>query len=156
MSELRIEKVVLNIRVGESGARFTCAAKVSEQPSGQTPVYIQVRYTVRTFGIRRNENIAVHVNVRGPKAEETIQRGLKVKEYVLGKRSISKTVNFGFGISEHIGLGIKSDPAICIYAMDLNCIMSRPGHRSRIGTSHRINQADFIKWFKATDDAAVR
>ncbi|KAG0133395.1 60S ribosomal protein L11 [Tuber indicum] len=118
-----MKQSVLNIRVGESGERFTRAATVSEQPSGQTPVYIQVRYTIRTFGIRRNENIAVHVNVRGPEAEEIIQRGLKVKEYELLKRGLSMTVNLGFGISEHIGLGIKSDPAICIYAMDFNCIM---------------------------------
>ncbi|KAG0133414.1 ribosomal protein L5 domain-containing protein [Tuber indicum] len=136
---LQIKQSVLNIREGECGERFTRAAKVSAQPSGQTPAYIQVRYTVRSFGICRNENIAVHFNVRGPKAEEIIQRGLK--------RSLSKTVNFCFGISEHNGLGVKSDPVLCMYAMDFNCII--------IGTSHRINQADCIKWFKAKYDATV-
>ena len=37
------------------------------------------RYTVRSFGIRRNEKIAVHCTVRGAKAEEILERGLKVR-----------------------------------------------------------------------------
>ena len=50
-----------------------------EQLSGQTPVFSKARYTVRSFGIRRNEKIAVHCIVRGAKAEEILERGLKVK-----------------------------------------------------------------------------
>ena len=50
-----------------------------EQLSGQTPVFSKARYTVRSFGIRRNEKIAVQCIVRGAKAEEILERGLKVK-----------------------------------------------------------------------------
>ena len=124
----------------------------------------KARYTVRTFGIRRNEKIAVHVTVRGPKAEEILERGLKVKEYELRKRNFSETGNFGFGISEHIDLGIKYDPAIGIYGMDFYCCMTRPGERvtrrrrckSTIGSRHRINRDDTVRWFKQRFDAIVR
>ena len=93
------------------------STNLSTHPPGKA------RYTVRSFGIRRNEKIAVHVTVRGPKAEEILERGLKVKEYELRKKNFSETGNFGFGISEHIDLGIKYDPAIGIYGMDFYCCM---------------------------------
>ncbi|CAL9117869.1 unnamed protein product [Musa textilis] len=93
--------------------RLTRAAKVLEQLSGQTPVFskgnfvLPKEYTVRSFGIRRNEKIACYVMVRGDKAMQLLESGLKVKEYELLRRNFSDTGCFGFGIQEHIDLGIK-------------------------------------------------
>jgi len=158
MRALRIEKLCINICVGESGDRLSRAAKVLEQLTGQNPVYSKARYTVRSFGIRRNEKIACHCTVRGSKAHEILEKGLKVKEYELKRSNFSQTGSFGFGIDEHIDLGLKYDPQIGIYGMDFFVVLSRPGLRvaqrrrckKRLGPRQRISRDEAIRWFEST------
>ena len=163
MKDIAVDKLILNCCVGESGDRLTRAARVLEQLTGQQPCFSKARYTVRSFSIRRNEKISVHVTVRGDKALEILERGLKVKEYELLQKNFSATGNFGFGISEHIDLGIKYDPTTGIYGMDFYVCLTRPGARvhrrksrnAKIGFQHKLTKEDAITWFQEKYEGVV-
>ena len=76
----------------------------------------------------------------------------------------SATGNFGFGIDEHIDLGLKYDPSTGIYGMDFYVVMKRAGARigrrklrkARIGFRQRMTKQDAITWFEKewTEDFA--
>jgi large subunit ribosomal protein L11e len=164
MRAIYIEKLIVNICVGESGDKLTKAGRVLKELTDQEPVFSVARLTVRTFGIRRNEKIAVHVTVRGQKAEEILNKGLQVHEYELKDRNFSATGNFGFGIQEHIDLGLKYDPSVGIYGMDFFVVLGRPGFRvsrkkrgcSRVGVTHRITKDTTKKWFQTKFGGTIR
>mgnify|MGYP003962271845 FL=1 len=165
MRSIRISKLVVNCCVGEAGDRLTRASRVlKELAEGQEPVYGVARLTVRTFSIRRNEKISCSVTIRGDLAEKVLNKGLLVKEFELKDRNFSETGNFGFGIDEHIDLGLRYDPAVGIFGMDFFIVLARPGFRvskkkhkkGRIGLNHRITKAAAQEWFKAKFGGSIR
>lgn len=155
MRQINIQKLCINCCVGESGEKLNRAMKVVEQISGQKPCSGKSKLTIRSFGIRRNEKISTYVTVKGEKAEEVLQNALKVKEFELRKRCFSDNGNFGFGIEEHIDLGIKYDPGIGIFGMDFFVVLGRPGIRvskrrrcrSRVGNKQRVTKEEAMQWF---------
>merc|ERR1739848_138692 len=164
MKKIFCDKLIINIAVGESGDRLTKAVRVLQQLSDQTPVENVASYTVRTFGIRRNEKIAAHVTVRGNKATDLIERGLKITDYEISAKHFSDSGNFGFGINEHIDLGLKYDPGTGIYGMDFYIVLRRAGFRTskkkrkrgRIGVSHLVTKEDAMEFVRQKFNAEIR
>ena len=63
--------------------------------------------------------------------------------------------NFGFGIDEHIDLGIKYDTSTGIFGMDFYVQLARAGkrvakrraRRNRFGRTQRVTKEDAKQWF---------
>uniref|UniRef100_A0A4W3GLP8 Large ribosomal subunit protein uL5 C-terminal domain-containing protein n=1 Tax=Callorhinchus milii TaxID=7868 RepID=A0A4W3GLP8_CALMI len=106
MCELRIRKFCLNICVGESWTDSSELLKCWRNSLVRPQCFPKRVTPCSPLAFRRNEKIAVHCTIRGAKAEEILEKSLKVQEYELRKNNSSNTGNFGFGIQEHIDLGI--------------------------------------------------
>ena len=157
MRRIRLEKVVLNMGVGQSGPALEAAKKALEQISGCKPCPRSARGTQRDFGVRKGEPIGVAVTVRGGQAEALAARLFEARGNAVARRSFDNFGNFSFGIREHIDIpGVKYDPTVGIIGLDVCVSLSRPGfgvrkrskHKARVGRSHRIT-ADEARSFVA-------
>lgn len=152
MKRPRITKVTVNIALGQSGERLVKAAGVLEQLTGQKPVFRAAKKTIRAFGIRRGENIAVMVTLRGERARRFLEKALEAVGHRLKASSIDEWGNISFGIQEHIMLpGVRYDPEVGILGMDVNITVQRPGYRiverkrcrrKRIPLRHRVTREE--------------
>ena len=157
MRQIRVAKLIINLCTGESGDPLQKAMKVVEGLTDQKPFTSKARYTIRSFGIKRNEKIAVIVTVRGPRAMELLERGLRVKEHELKRKNFSESGNFGFGIDEHIDLGLKYDPSTGIFGMDFYVVLERAGTRlakrkyrkTKVGPKQKVTKEEAQEWFQS-------
>jgi large subunit ribosomal protein L5 len=157
MLKPKIEKVVVNISVGKSGEPLEKATKVLKEITGQTPCKRKAKESVRDFNIRKGESIACIVTLRKAKAIEFLNKVLPVVDKKLSGRSFDKQGNFSFGIKEHIELpGVKYDPDVGIFGMDVCVSVIRPGYRvktrrkgrSKLGAKHVLTPEESLVFAK--------
>ncbi|HDD26892.1 MAG TPA: 50S ribosomal protein L5 [Acidilobales archaeon] len=158
MTKPKIAKVTVNIGVGESGERLEKAARVLEMLTGQKPSFRRARRTIKEFGIRKGENIAVVVTLRGKKALDFLNKIFEAVDWRVKESSFDEYGNISIGIKEHIMLpGVKYDPELGIFGMDVAITLERPGFRvlrrrrcrkRSIPKRHRVNKKEAIVFFE--------
>ncbi len=130
MLKPRLAKVTVNIGVGASGERLQKAMMVLEMLTGQKPVPRKAKRTIKDFGIKKGENIAAMVTLRREKAVEFLKKAFEAIGWKLKAQSFDEYGNVSFGIKEHIAIpGVKYDPEIGIFGMDVAITLERPGYR---------------------------
>lgn len=164
MMDLHVEKVVVNIGVGEAGERLVKAEKVLEMVTGQKPVETVSKTVNRDLGIRVGMPLGCKVTLRGEAAEEFVKKALPIREMRVPEYSFDKEGNMSFGISDYTDFeGMKYDPEIGIFGMDISVVLRRPGDRitkrallrRRVPKSHRVTREEAIAFMKEKFEVEV-
>ena len=157
MRDIRIEKVVVNVGVGEAGEKLVKAQKVLELVTKQKSVQTLSHQAVRDWGVRRNMPIGTRVTLRGDPAEAFLAAALSIRNNRLPAYSFDSSGNFSFGIQDYTDFqGMKYDPEIGVFGMDVSVSLQRPGWRvarrsnksRRIPRRHRVTRDEGIQFMK--------
>ncbi|MBU4076132.1 MAG: 50S ribosomal protein L5 [Euryarchaeota archaeon] len=164
MRTLSIDKITVHIGTGESGERLTIAEKLLRAIVKQKPVRAMSKKTIPAFSIKKNEPIGCKVTLRGNKAKDFLTTALKIIENKLPVSQFDTNGNFSFGIEEHTDFpGMKYDPTIGIYGMDVNVALKRAGYRiskrkievNKVPRIHKLTKEDAISFVKEKYGAEV-
>ncbi|MCJ7635725.1 50S ribosomal protein L5 [Candidatus Bathyarchaeota archaeon] len=157
MQQPRIEKVVINLCTGQAGEPLQKAKAVLESITGRKACQRKAKTTVRDWGLREGEPIAVVVTLRKGDAISFLKRAFYAVGNRLKKSSFDSKGNFAFGIREHIELpGVRYDPSVGIFGMDVCITMGKPGYRvkrrrklkNEVGRAQRITPEESVNYVK--------
>jgi len=154
MRRVEIDKVVINIGVGQSGEKLKNAEKILERITGQKPVETLARRTIQPFGIKRGEPIGCKVTLRKERAVKFLREVFKIQNRIY-ESQFDNFGNLSFGIEEHTDLGIPYDPAVGILGMDVSVSLKRAGfrikyrriQRRKLPRKHMITREEGIAFF---------
>jgi len=159
MRDPRIEKVVVNIGVGEAGERLVKAQKDIEMVTGQKSVQTLSKTINRDLGIRKAMPLGCKVTLRGDSADAFLKKALNIREYRIPVYSFDKEGNMSFGISDYTDFeGMKYDPEIGIFGMDVSVVLRRAGNRitqratarRKIPKNHRLQRDEAVQFMVST------
>lgn len=153
MRKIRIEKITINIGCGEAREKLEKAKMLLEKLTGKKVVITNTRKRT-TFGSAKGMPIGCKVTLRRKDAEEFLKKAFEARDKKLSKNIFDSQGNFSFGIKEHIDIpGVRYDPDIGIFGMDVCVTLERPGFRvkrrkipDKIGKNHLIKPEDAIDW----------
>ena len=165
MRDLHVDKVTVNIGVGEAGEKLVKAQKVLEMVTGQKSVQTISKTVNRDLGIRIGMPLGCKVTLRGDAADSFLKRALLIRENRVYEYSFDRDGNMSFGISDYTDFdGMKYDPEIGIFGMDVNVVVRRVGGTRvekralvprKTPKCHRVARDEAINYMKETYNVQV-
>ena len=157
MRAIKVEKITLNIRVGQAGEKLEKAVKLLETMTSSKPVRTITMERIPTWGIRPKLPIGVKLTLRGKKAEDLLLRLFKAVDNAIPASKFDSTGNLAFGIKEYIDIpNVEYMPEIGIIGLEAAVTLTRPGYRiklrkikrAKIPARHRISKQEAINFIR--------
>lgn len=164
MTQPHIQKVTVNIGVGEAGERLKKAESVLQNITNQKPVQTLSTITNREFGIRKRMPIGCKVTLRGADAHEFLKKAWDTRENRIADYAFDDQGNLSFGIPDHtLFKDQKYDPDIGIFGMDICITMGKPGYRikkrrirrRKVPHKHQVSREEAMNFISDTFDVKV-
>lgn len=156
MKEIKIEKLTVNIGVGEVGKEVNKALNLLETLTNSYAVKTESSMNAKGFGLRENLEIGAKTTLRGEEAEEFLEKAFQALEENISVDNFDKQGNLSFGVEEYINFpGVEYNPDIGMQGFDVAVNIERPGYRvkkrdiksKKVGKSHQVTpeeSANFI------------
>lgn len=165
MREVKIEKITLNIGVGNAPEKLERGVKLLEMITKEKVIRIKTTKRIPTWGLRPNLAIGCKVTLRGAKAEVLLKRMLNAVENKIKPESFDKEGNFSFGIRESIDIpDLEYNAEVGIMGLDVIVTLYRPGFRikrrkykkANIPLRNRISKEEAIEFLKKRFDIKLK
>jgi len=137
----RIEKVTVNIGVGEAGERLNKAESVLQSITGHKSIQTLSNTTSKEWGLRKRMPIGCKVTLRGKDAENFLKDAFSTRENKIADYAFDNEGHLSFGIPDHTlfkSLTMEKDG----YRVKRRRIANR-----KIPHRHRVNKEESMKFF---------
>ncbi len=157
MKKINLDKVTVNICVGNDKQGMVKAEKLLKKITEKTPVKSSAKKRIATYQIRPGLPIGYKVTLRREDAKKFLQWILDSKGKKFKANSIDNNSNFSVGFHEYLDLnGMKYDADIGIMGFEVMVTFSRAGFRiksrllkkSKVPKRHRIDKEEVIDYMK--------
>lgn len=153
--KVELEKVTVNICVGNDKQGMVKAEKLLKKLTEKTPVKTCAKKRLATWQIRPGLPIGYKVTLRRDDAKKFLKWILDSKGKKINKKCIDRSSNFSIGFHEYLDLnGMKYDADIGIMGFEVMATFSRPGYRikvrglksARIPMRHRVSKEEVMDY----------
>ena len=152
----KIEKVTINIGVGEAGERLNKAESVLKSITGHKPIQTLAKITSKEWSLRKRMPIGCKVTLRKKDANSFLTEALKTRENRIANYAFDNEGNLSFGMPDHtLFKNQRYDPNIGIFGMDVCVTMEKPGYtikrrrikRKKIPHRHKVTKEETTRFF---------